>query len=291
MPVEKIAVGAALAVLKPLISAISEETKRAWGVGEKWSKLGRTLEAIEDLFASAADEEGGKNLEMEKWLQKLQFVVYDIQDVMDDFSYQSKHYQKHKVKALLSLSNPALFAFQMSRKISLINGNLDEIHRNCEHYKVKRAGTTYQNNQTSAEYRNRLESSHGRDPEVFGREKAVREILQFMNQTVSPSLPVIASSDETNSVSTLSIVGMGGLGKTVVAKLVYKDAPSSFELKSWVCLSEIFDVYKILGQIVQSITGKHYDDPSNVHYAIMTIHQMSKPSYDKSETCLEVNFF
>ncbi|XP_021756911.1 disease resistance protein RGA2-like [Chenopodium quinoa] len=64
-------------------------------------------------------------------------------------------------------------------------------------------------------------------------------------------------------VSFLSVVGIGGLGKTALAQLVYNDprVTSAFPLRLWTCVSdhdqEQLDVESILGKIYASTGEKH----------------------------------
>ncbi|KAL4016780.1 hypothetical protein IC575_024437 [Cucumis melo] len=77
------------------------------------------------------------------------------------------------------------------------------------------------------------------DFEVEGREAEVLEILKL----------VIDSSDEDHT-SVLSIVGMGGLGKTTLAKMVF-----NHDATEWVCVSKPFIVVKILEAIFEGLTN------------------------------------
>ena len=64
--------------------------------------------------------------------------------------------------------------------------------------------------------------------------------------------------DVGRNVNVISIVGIRGLGKTTLAKLVYNDEQigGHFQLKMWVCVSEDFDVMWLIKEILKSALGK-----------------------------------
>ncbi|MBA0624932.1 hypothetical protein Godav_010200, partial [Gossypium davidsonii] len=68
----------------------------------------------------------------------------------------------------------------------------------------------------------------------------------------------LLKSNNSNGVFVLSIVGMGGMGKTTLAQLVYNDASTkeSFDHRAWVCVSDEFDAVNITKTILQSITSE-----------------------------------
>ncbi|XP_022748035.1 putative disease resistance RPP13-like protein 1 [Durio zibethinus] len=59
-----------------------------------------------------------------------------------------------------------------------------------------------------------------------------------------------------NQMDVIPIVGMGGIGKTTLAKLIYNDkrAKAWFDLKAWVCVSEEFDAFRVTKTILEEIT-------------------------------------
>ncbi|KAK5833058.1 hypothetical protein PVK06_016869 [Gossypium arboreum] len=58
-----------------------------------------------------------------------------------------------------------------------------------------------------------------------------------------------------NQIAVIPIVGMGGLGKTTVAQLIYNDprVDKWFDRKAWVCVSEEFDAFKVTKTILEEI--------------------------------------
>ncbi|RHN38956.1 putative P-loop containing nucleoside triphosphate hydrolase, leucine-rich repeat domain, L [Medicago truncatula] len=94
-------------------------------------------------------------------------------------------------------------------------------------------------------------SSFVLESEIIGREDDKKKIISLLRQ-----------SHENQNVSLVAIVGIGGLGKTALAQLVYNDAQvtKSFEKRMWVCVSDNFDVKTILKKMLESLTNKKIDD-------------------------------
>ncbi|XP_028117261.1 disease resistance protein RGA2-like, partial [Camellia sinensis] len=80
---------------------------------------------------------------------------------------------------------------------------------------------------------------------------------------VSTVIDMLLSSDNTlDDLPVIAIVGMGGMGKTTLAQLVYnneKVVKHFGDQRMWICVSDDFIVPKLLSQMVQSLTGDKSD--------------------------------
>ncbi|XP_039162714.1 putative disease resistance protein RGA3 [Eucalyptus grandis] len=87
----------------------------------------------------------------------------------------------------------------------------------------------------------------------FGREEERAHIFKLLTNEAR-------NSDATPGI--VPIVGMGGIGKTALAQLLYDDVKVTrcFDKKAWVCVSDNFDVFNITKNILHSITMESLKD-------------------------------
>ncbi|XP_049347736.1 putative disease resistance RPP13-like protein 1 [Solanum verrucosum] len=81
------------------------------------------------------------------------------------------------------------------------------------------------------------------ESDILGRQKEIEGLIDRL------------LSEDGKNLTVVPVVGMGGVGKTTLAKVVYNDenVKKHFDLKSWVCVSEPYDILRITKELLQEI--------------------------------------
>nr|TKR63665.1 hypothetical protein D5086_0000323290 [Populus alba] len=118
--------------LKRVSSIAAEVIGLAWGLEGQLRKLNQSLTMIKDVLQDAA-RRAVTDESVKRWLQNLQDVAYDAEDVLDEFAYEilRKDQKKGKVRDWFSLHNPVAFRLIMGQKVKKINEALDEIRKDA----------------------------------------------------------------------------------------------------------------------------------------------------------------
>ncbi|XP_044499345.1 putative disease resistance protein RGA4 [Mangifera indica] len=214
------------------------------GVDSEIKVLENKLTHIRNLLRSMEDkqlsDDGVKN-----WFDNLQLWAYDAEDLLDEFAYEAllhKRKAEHQASSSrgfsclpASFSSP-LFAVQMGSKIKRINSRLEQLcGKRSEELKLLELSRLPPTN-VSAPQKPGETSSVPPEQVVYGRNEDEAELLKMVKS--GTNFQVIA------------VVGMGGIGKTTIARVVYNHKELEdfkFEKKAWVCVSTTttFDVLKI----------------------------------------------
>ncbi|PRQ44731.1 putative P-loop containing nucleoside triphosphate hydrolase, leucine-rich repeat domain, L [Rosa chinensis] len=98
--------------------------------------------------------------------------------------------------------------------------------------------------------------------EVVGRDSDKEVIVDLL----MPKTVDLQNGNSQSVVSVIPIVGIGGLGKTTLAKLVYNDemVVGHFDLRMWVYVSVDFDIHRLMEKILSSALGKEISEKMSV---------------------------
>uniref|UniRef100_A0A803P6J2 NB-ARC domain-containing protein n=1 Tax=Cannabis sativa TaxID=3483 RepID=A0A803P6J2_CANSA len=126
-------------------------------------------------------------------------------------------------------------------KVKELNGRVDAICTEKDKFSFNMSNSTAPCSQQVGEPR-LMTTSFIDVSEVYGRD---REEQVLVDKLVGDHEGGIGSRDDKKNMTnnTLHIVGMGGIGKTTLAKLAYhaEKVKEHFNLRMWICVSEPFD--------------------------------------------------
>nr|XP_027063841.1 putative disease resistance protein RGA3 [Coffea arabica]XP_027063842.1 putative disease resistance protein RGA3 [Coffea arabica]XP_027063843.1 putative disease resistance protein RGA3 [Coffea arabica]XP_027063845.1 putative disease resistance protein RGA3 [Coffea arabica] len=235
-------------ILNKILPLAADEISRVWGVEKDLQKLAKKVEMMEALIFDAKCKQSTSKA-VQLWLKRLRSIARDAEIVLDDFGYEVlrqkvENRKRDKVRNFFSSSNPISFRTEMANKIKNVSASLEEAYREANQIGLHPA----QIRMTSADQK----EDRSTDPFVDESQTVGRGVEA--SQVVS----MLISSDYKKDLPVISIVGMGGQGKTTLAQLVLKNecVAKHFDKTIWVCVSDDFKVERLLNEMLQSLEGK-----------------------------------
>ncbi|KAJ9685516.1 hypothetical protein PVL29_017527 [Vitis rotundifolia] len=251
-------------VLEKLVAAPLLEYARRQNVEATLREWRTTLLHIEAVLTDA-EQKQTREIAVKLWLDDLKSLAYDMEDVLDEFNTEANRQilihgpqastsKVHKlIPTCFAACHPTSVKFnaKIGEKIEKITRELDAVARRKHDFHLREGvgGLSF-------EMEERLQTTSLVDESsIYGRGAEKEAIIQFL-------LSEEASRDNgDNGVSVVPIVGMGGVGKTTLAQIIYNDkrVESHFDTRIWVCVSDRFDVIGITKAILESVTHSSTD--------------------------------
>ncbi|XP_027369162.1 putative disease resistance protein RGA1 [Abrus precatorius] len=218
-----------------LFSIIRAEFAAFSGIKSNAEELSSNLDRTRSILElEDAEERQITHHSIKDRLMQLREVVYLAEDTLDEYSLRSNRlggFSSFRPKNIM-------FRYKVGRRLRFIKREIHHLMDGLGDY------SRIQLNEGVLEVRQLK-------PTVFGRVEDEVKILEFL----------LDQACAFDSPSIYPIVGIGGVGKTTMAQLVYNNERVSthFSVKIWVSVSQNFSVKRILCSIVDSIAREKYD--------------------------------
>ncbi|XP_057742532.1 putative disease resistance RPP13-like protein 1 [Arachis stenosperma] len=211
---------------------------------ERNNLLGRLEKSLYDVgpVLDDAEQKQFTNEKVKSWLDDLQDALYKADDLLDELSAEA---------AIATQRDPGN-SYSCSRVVDSYiqdSGDMEKVVRRLESVVARK-------NLLRLKESAKVDMSSWRTPstslvvssDIFGRDNDKEEIIKLLlDNACHAELPV----------PVIPIVGLGGIGKTTLAQLVYSDAKvvKNFDTKAWVCVTENFDPVSLTQIILKKITS------------------------------------
>ncbi|KAF3793158.1 Disease resistance protein [Nymphaea thermarum] len=294
--IEALAEKAISILLEAVTSLLTEEVDLILNAKDELKKLQRKLKRLE-VALKDADRKPFFSSERDRYLEgELKDVFYDAQDIIE--KYQTKIKLSKREKDSLTSWNKVrkpwitlcscfklhvCASYKFSNETKKINGRLDEIKKDWDIVvllkTIQKVGDAAL---VSGEYDNPRETTHHIGVEShMGREDDKKVIVKKLLSHDSTH----SSMTKKGSVSIISIIGKGGIGKTTLAKMVFREIQQQFgKRRWWVCISERPNRKDLLQKILKEVKEVRKDPQEDTNSSLSELctqlrNELSKDKY------------
>ncbi|CAK8543202.1 unnamed protein product [Lathyrus sativus] len=236
-------------LLGKVASYACQEASLAYGVYDDLQRFRDSLTIVSGYLLDAESKKDQSHA-LREWLKQIQNICFDADDIFDRFETQHKRKQivkssgstRVKVSHLFSKYNPIVFLSTIRHKMKDISDKLDKKAAD-----VIMVGLGFSSILEPVARERELTYPIVNVSIVIGRDNDKDEIIKLLMQP-------FPQGDGDKSMCVIPIVGMEGLGKTTLAKLVFNHeiVDQLFQLKLWVCVSFNFDIKQIIIEIIKA---------------------------------------
>ncbi|KAH0777270.1 hypothetical protein KY290_008681 [Solanum tuberosum] len=212
-------------------------------------KLKMTLRGLQ-IVLSDAENKKASNPSVSDWLNELRDAVDSAENLIEEVNYEALRLKvegQHQNLAETLLKHLRIcnlcvgddFFLIIKDKLEETIETLEVLEKQIGHLGLKEHfGSTKQETRTPS-------TSLVDDSDIFGRQNDIEELIDRL----------LSEDASGKKLTVVPIVGMGGLGKTTLAKAVYNDerVQKHFVLKAWFCVSEAYDAFRITKGLLQEI--------------------------------------
>ncbi|KAK2970772.1 hypothetical protein RJ640_012314 [Escallonia rubra] len=220
-------------------------------VGQLLIKEGSKLVGVEGQVKSLHDElnlikeflgdsEGNRD-KVKELMSQIHDVAYRAEDVIDTYLVnKAKHERRNTLEKFWHSGDHAVMLRGVATDIEGINSDIRRIYANKDTYGIARKDASELEDRRRSLSRRRRNVE---EDEVVGFTHDAEKVMELLRQ-----------SGRQRDV--VSIIGMGGLGKTTLAKKIYNHSSmrKRFERFAWVTVSKEFRNRELLLGILQCVT-------------------------------------
>ncbi|KAF3456670.1 hypothetical protein FNV43_RR01324 [Rhamnella rubrinervis] len=237
-------------VVDHLIPMLTQEASLLRGIHSQVVDIKNELQSIQ-CFLRDADRKAESESDLTRrdgvkaWVEQLREVAFQIQDVIDEYMFHLGHLHDHGsffysirkiTRSIIKLKARHGIAYE----IHDIKTKVRKIKERSSRYGFDSLHDQQEGNIKPTWYDPRKASIFLEEDQVVGIESDREKLVGWLVDKSSPQRTVV------------SVVGMGGLGKTTLAKQVYDRVVTKFDCHAWITVSESYDKKELLTKLMEN---------------------------------------
>ncbi|KAF8034555.1 hypothetical protein BT93_C0772 [Corymbia citriodora subsp. variegata] len=228
-------------LVEKLAMFVEKEAKLLKGVREKIEFIRDELESMK-AFLKSAESLQEDDTELKVWVKQVREVAHDIEDILDEFMLKLARDHGH---GFMRYFHKIKSSMQNLKARHHISSRIDEIKSRVESIAERRQRYNFTEQSASTSTRGtfwydlRVDAFLVEEGDLVGIDERREKIIEWL-------------VDKEPGLKVLSISGMGGLGKTTLAKRVYdnQQVKANFQSHAWINISQSRKIEDILRDMI-----------------------------------------
>ncbi|KAL3354149.1 hypothetical protein AABB24_018680 [Solanum stoloniferum] len=212
---------------------------------ELLKKLKLTLLGLQAVLSDAENKQASNQF-VREWLNELRHAVDSAENLIEQVNYEALRLKvEGKDQNLAGTLFKPWKMFLGDDFFGKIKNKLEETIVTLEVMEKQIGRLGLKKHFRSTKQESRTPSTSVEESDVFGRHKEIKDLIDRL----------LSEDPSGRNLTVVPIVGMGGAGKTTLAKVVYNHErlKDHFGLKAWYCVSEAYDALRITKGLLQEI--------------------------------------